>query len=385
MKRTSFVFVILAIISILGWMAWLFFDDKTNDTTSKQTAITAIQPTILSYVDTQLASLTLRQKVAGLLILHTPGTDVTTLTNYLTTYQPGGFIFMQDNIPDDIEKLALLTSQLQTNKSLPYLFAVDEEGGVVKRLSADIYPAAMDLKNQPVSVTQAAFNERSSLLHRVGLNLNFGIIADVTDNPNSFIYSRVFGGDPTMVGDRVAAAVKASRGLTLSTLKHFPGHGETEADSHVTIPTTDIPLGQWQLYDKPSFQQGIDAGADAVMFGHLRYSRVDNAPATLSVKWHNILKNRLYFTGLTITDDMIMLQNSGEPQYTDPITNAVGALHAGNTMLLYVLGSNNVISNISIDGLIDGIVAAVNDGKLSQDIINQNARQVLAVRHSLAN
>jgi beta-N-acetylhexosaminidase len=384
MNRRLFVFIVLIIASSVVCVAWLLFGNGMKSAAPKQPTGSLAQQKTPSYVDMQLADMTLKQKVACLLILHVPGTDVDTLRNYLATYQPGGLIFMGDNIPATTDELTLLTSGLQTNKSLPYLLAVDEEGGDVKRLPDDIYPAAIDLKNQTVSATSAAFNERSNLLHQVGLNLNFGIVADVTSNPNSFIYPRVFGGDPTMVGDRVAAAVIASKGLTLSTLKHFPGHGETEGDSHASIPNTDIPYGQWQLRDKTPFQSGINAGADVVMFGHLVYNSVDIVPASLSIKWHDILKNQLNFTGLTVTDDMIMLQNSGESIYADPISNAVQALLAGNTMLLYVLGADNTVSNISIETLIDGVVVAVEDGKINQDIIDQNARKVLFVRHSLS-
>lgn len=384
MNKRPFVFIVLIIASAVVCIDWLLFGNGMKSAAPEQPTIPLVQQKTPSYVDVQLADMTLKQKIACLLILHTPGTDAMTLKDYLATYQPGGIIFMGDNIPATVDELTALTNELQTDEFLPYLLAVDEEGGVVKRLPYDTYPAAIDLKDQPISATLTAFNERSNILNQAGLNLNFGIVADVTDDPNSFIYPRVFGGDPTAVGNRVAAAVAASKGLTLSTLKHFPGHGETEADSHITIPTTDVLLEQWQLRDKPPFLRGIEAGVDVVMFGHLRYRNIDSKPASLSTKWHDILKSQFHFTGLTITDDMIMLQNSGESRYTDPVTNAINALEAGNTMLLYVLGSDNAVSGVSIDYLIDGVVTAVNNGTLSDQLINQNARQVLTVRHSLS-
>lgn len=337
-----------------------------------------------SFVDKQLDGMSLRQKVASLLVLHTPGADAATLGTYLQTYQPGGFIFMGDNIPATTDQLAALTAQLQTVPELPYLFAIDEEGGIVKRLAADTYPAAINLKTQPPSATQAAFLQRSTLLKEVGMNLNFGIIADVTSDPDSFIFPRVFGGDPTAVSDRVAAAVTGAKGLTLSTLKHFPGHGETEADSHTSIPVTTVSEERWQQHDKPSFAAGIAAGAEVIMFGHLTYSSVDSVPASLSSKWHETLEKDMGFTGISITDDMIMLQQSGETQYADPAANAVGALKAGNTMLLFVLDHTGGISAINPNLIIDGIVSAVDSGTLSESLIDQNARQVLTLRHSLS-
>ncbi len=115
------------------------------------------------------------------------------------------------------------------------------------------------------------------------------------------------------------------------------------------------------------------------MFGHLAYSTVDSLPASLSIKWHDIIRQRDHFKGIIITDDMLMLQQSGLPEYSDPIKNAINAINAGNTVLLYVLGSDSIAPN----DLIDGIVSAVDDGTISQDIININVKQVLELRHGL--
>jgi len=377
MKRVVIVFAILLCIFDVCWAIWMLFGGGI------QINWPTTNPLALSFTDIKLSQMTLRQKVSSLLILHTPGTDVSVLKDYLSKYQPGGLIFMGDNIPGTIDELKSLTQALQNNQSLPYLFAVDEEGGIVKRLPGDDFAAAMGLKNQPISATRDAFKSRSLLLQQSGLNLNFGIVADVTADPNSFIFPRVFGGDPTQTGEKVLAAVTASKGATLSTLKHFPGHGESEADSHHSIPTTDISLSQWQLHDMIPFKMGVDAGADVVMFGHLIYSSIDDAPASLSLKWHDILKNQLNFHGITVTDDMMMLQNSGDNKYADPTENAISALLAGNTMLLYVLGADNSVSGVNIGDLIDGIVRSVKDGDLKLSLINQNARRLIEVRRAL--
>jgi beta-N-acetylhexosaminidase len=384
MRKTVKLIIVGLVLAIVVTVIGLVVSAPSGKNNSNNDSGEPSVPVSQSYVDKQLETMTLRQKVASLLILHTPGADAVTLENFLKTYQPSGLIFMADNIPSTIDQLATTTKQLQSNQSLPYFLAVDEEGGVVKRLAADTYPAAADLKDQSIDATASAFKQRSNLLKQVGLNLNFGIVADVTDDSNSFIYPRVFGGDPASVSGQVSAAVKASKGLTLTTLKHFPGHGETEANSHTSLPVTGVSLDQWQQHDMPSFQSGVSAGADVVMFGQLIYSSVDSNPATLSAKWHEILKDKLGFTGLTITDDMIMLQDSGDSRYSDPVANAVAALKAGNTMLLFVLSHDNSASNIDPNSLIDGIVAAISDGRLSQDLINQDVQHVLSVRYLLS-
>lgn len=327
--------------------------------------------------------MTLKQKVSSLFILHSPGTDAKSLKSFLDKYQPSGLIFMGDNIPDTSEQLSLLTKELQTNNRLPYLFAVDEEGGVVKRLAGDTYPAAFELKDKDDSLVRMAFLDRTNLLKKVGLNLNFGIVADITDNSDSFIYDRVFGSNPDVVGNKVAAAVVGSIPSTLTTLKHFPGHGEMTADSHSSIPASDMSYEDWLKDAMIPFKEGIKAGANVVMFGHLRYNNIDQKPASLSSKWHDILKNELGFNGITVTDDMGMLQSSGEAAYLNPIQNAIDAINAGNTMLLYVLNNDNSVSGVDIGGIIDGIVAAAKDGQVDIKLINKDVRKVITMRHSL--
>lgn len=326
----------------------------------------------LSPIDTKLSHMSLHDKVASLLILHQAGTDPQQLQNFVATYKPGGFILMGDNIPASSDELQHITDMLGDR-----LVAIDEEGGTVQRLKGDTFANAETLKSLPVVDTTDAFLARSTYLQQLGITLNFGIIADTTNDPNSFIYSRVLGTSPANASDRVAAAVRASSGKTLSTLKHFPGHGETEENSHITIPVTGISFSEWQQRDKPPFQAGIKAGANVVMMGHLAYSAVDSAPASLSKKWHDILRSDLGFKGIIVTDDMFMLQDSGEPAYENLTQNAVSALQAGNTMLLYVTDHDEANTKIDPTGIIDAIVSAVENGTLQESAITANAKLVL--------
>ncbi len=382
-------FIVLLIIgvAIAGTAVWVWPKQNSNAPqvapTKQQTPATSPPPAPPSFVDQTLAGMSLRDKVASLFILHTPGSDPTTLASYETTYKPSGLIFMGDNIPATLAQLTAETQALTTNKALPPLLAVDEEGDTVKRLAADTFHGALTLPDMPPAATADAFAKRSDLLKSVGLNLNFGIIADVTSNPASFIFPRVLGTTPQQAADRVAQAVLGSKNKTLSTLKHFPGHGETTADSHISIPATNLPLDTWKQRDALPFKAGIAAGADVVMFGQLRYTAVDQAPAALSATWHNIIKNDLGFKGLTITDDMIMLQDSGEAAYADPVNNAVAAIQAGNDLLLYVLNHDSTKSKIDPATLINGVVAAVTSGRITEATIDAHARAVIAARHSL--
>lgn len=323
--------------------------------------------------------MSLKDKIADLLILHVPGTDPATLASYVRQYHPAGLIFMGDNIPATKAELKAETAAIQSTTNIPYFISTDEEGCTVKRLSSDTFACPHELGSDPVASTTSAFRSRSILLKSVGINLNFGIVADITSDPNSFIYPRVFSGDPHTAGDRVAAAVSGSKGETLSTLKHFPGHGETEENSHITIPSTNVPKEQWSQTDAVPFKEGIDAGADVLMFGQLTYAAVDTQPASLSKTWHDIATKELGFKGLMITDDMFMLQESGDPAYADPVKNAVAALNAGNDLLLYV-NNHGQGTDMDVSALVDGIAAAVQSGELPQSSIDAKVKKVLAER-----
>lgn len=331
-------------------------------------------------VDARLANMTLRQKVASLFMLHAPGTDPAALRGFVDRYGLGGLILMGDNIPATPDALAAQTAALRaSDPALPPLVGIDEEGGDVTRLPWDDQPGGAGLRALAPDAARQAFAARARLLEQAGVNVNFGVVADVTADPGSFIADRTLGTDPAGASARVAAAVAGERGTVLSTLKHFPGHGETDADSHLTVPTTALSRADWEARDLPPFRTGIDAGAELVMFGHLVYSQVDAEPASLSPAWHRILSDELGFHGVTVTDDLRMLQDTGLPQYQDAAANAVAAVAAGNTMVLMVQGAGT-----DPGAMIDAVVAAVGSGRIPAAQVDADARALLTLRHARA-
>ena len=339
---------------------------------------------IAAFADDYLAGMTNSQKIASMLMLHLAGTDGAALGAFAHETGGGGLILMGDNVPADESLMTVMTGAMQFDPQLPLLVAIDQEGGWVSRLDSDTAPGADELKFEPVEATTAAFTSRGALLKSIGINLNFGIVADVTADPDSFIYERVLGTDPAGAADRVSAAVTAERGLVASTIKHFPGHGSAPGDSHSEIPGTAMTAEQWGAGEAIPFRAGIAAGTDAVMFGHLSYSAVDPLPASLSPSWHQVLRTELGFTGVTITDDMLMLQHADRPEFADPYQNAVAAVAAGNDMLLYVLPSDPSSEGINISELIGAIEAAVVSGSIPQQQIDDSAWRLLYLRHTLA-
>ena len=343
-------------------------------------APTPVDP-IAEFVDERMSQMSLEQKAAAVLMLHVPGLDPAPLR---ATIEQGtsGLILMGDNVPGTPEQLGALTAAVQVDAEAPALIAIDEEGGDVQRLPWDTAPGAEALRVQDPSATTNAFAERATTLASSGITVNFGIVADETDDPGSFMASRVLGTDPTSSAARVGAAVAGEQGTVFSTLKHFPGHGRAPGDSHSSVPTAPLALGEWRSGPALPFERGIVAGAELVMTGHLAYPAVDAAPASLSAEWHRILRKDLGFEGVVVTDDMLMLQRNGLAEYADPNENAIRAIASGADLLLYVLPADPADVGVSVDGPVGAIAGAVTDGRLPPARLDDAVERVLALRRS---
>ncbi|MGO1235537.1 glycoside hydrolase family 3 N-terminal domain-containing protein [Microbacterium gubbeenense] len=313
---------------------------------------------------------------AGVVVMgHAPGTDPAPLVGLLES-GPQGLILMGDNIAADPDAQRLVSDAVASSATPAPLIAIDEEGGDVTRLPWDGLPSARELKGADPSAVTAAFDARADLLGAAGITVNFGIVADVPPDEGSFIFSRAYGTDPEIVADAVRAAVAGEGDRILSTLKHFPGHGAASGDSHSSIPTTDETYVEWLGSDAVPFAAGIDEGAELVMVGHLRFTGVDERPASLSPEWYRILRDDLGFEGVAVTDDLGMLTSSGEAAYADPVANATSALGAGADLVLTVVGA----SAEEHARIVDGIAAATERGEIPADRLAEAAERVMTLR-----
>jgi beta-N-acetylhexosaminidase len=330
---------------------------------------------LAEYVDGRLAAMTLEQKIASLIMVHVAGHGPQPIRQVIDATGVAGVIFMGDNVASPTQ-LAATVGRLSADPGLPVLTAIDQEGGIVARLPDD-GPGAATLRNQDAAATLAAFQTRAALVASAGVTINFGIVADVTGDRGSFIYSRTLGSDAASASPRVVAAVEGERGVVFSTLKHFPGHGSVAADSHTSVPTTRMSADQWRATQAGPFAAGIDAGAEFVMLAHLRYSAIDDAPASLSAVWNDILRDELGFDGVIVTDDMNMLEYSGEAAYSNQTANAVASIAAGTTLLLYV-------GPVDVSRIVAAVAKAVRDDRIPVATIDDAARRLLELRRELS-
>jgi beta-N-acetylhexosaminidase len=235
---------------------------------------------------------------------------------------------------------AVTLNGLQQLSRIPLLNAGDFEWGVGMRIrGATQFPRAMAFGAAgDTSLTEEAGRLTAAEMRAIGVHVDLAPVADVNSNPrNPVINTRSFGEDPSSVGAHVAAFVRGlQRGGVASTLKHFPGHGDTDVDTHIGIATVPHARERLNAIELAPFRAGIAAGALAVMMGHLEVPAVDptrGLPATLSEKAiTGLLRGDLGFDGLVVTDSMSMQAVS---TLLPPGEAAVRAIEAGSDVVLH--------------------------------------------------
>src|SRR5690606_8130576 len=203
-----------------------------------------------------------------------------------------GFIYFPENL-ETPEQVAAMSNGLQelaadSGAGVPLFLGVDEEQGLVSRLPFGArFPDAMALgaTRDPGMAAELA-SATAEQLAAVGINLDYAPVADVNVNAdNPVIGIRSFGSDPELVGEMAAAEVTAfQEGGVVAVAKHFPGHGDTDVDSHTGLPVIDKSREDWERVDLPPFQRLVEAGVDMIMTAHVLTPQLDGAqePAPLS-------------------------------------------------------------------------------------------------------
>lgn len=289
----------------------------------------------------------------------------------------GGIILFSENIYNKTQVSEFL-SDLSVSFNTPVFLGVDEEGGTVSRLGKKgIITDNGDMSKIGASGDPSAAAEVGERLgdelSALGFNLDFAPVADVITNPeNTEIGRRSFGSDAETVGEMVAEEVIAMQSRDVSAvIKHFPGHGGTSDDSHKGTSVNKRTLEQLRAEELVSFKAGIEAGADFVMVSHMSLPDVtgDNTPCSLSrYVITELLKGELGFDGVVITDALNMgavsnIYSSGEA--------AVMAVEAGADMLLMP---------DDLDSAYNGLFAAVESGRISEERIDESVMRILAIK-----
>jgi beta-N-acetylhexosaminidase len=245
------------------------------------------------------------------------------------------------------------------------LVAVDEEGGDVTRLEAEkgsSFPGNLALGAvDDVALTRRVGAAIGGELAAVGVNFDLAPVADVIVDPaNPIVGVRSFGSDPALVSRHVAAFVEGVQSVGVAACaKHFPGHGESVADSHLELPSVETDRETLFARALPPFAAAVDAGVRAVMTAHIRFAALDDEAATLSSKVINLLRSELGFDGLVITDALEMRAVSATVGLEE---GAARALAAGADALC--LGAD--VTRAQVEAVVSAIARRVPEGRLRE-------------------
>jgi beta-N-acetylhexosaminidase len=304
------------------------------------------------------------------------GTSLDPGTHRLLAEGLGGVCLFGSNTADGPEALQELVGAVHDAASQPVVVAVDEEGGDVTRLHAATgspHPGAAVIGAvDDLAWTGAVAREIGSELAALGISMTLGPVADLNSEPdNPVIGIRSMGTDPGRVAAHVAAWVEGLQQCGVSACaKHFPGHGDTRQDSHLEAATLGVDLATLHRRELVPFTAAVQAGADAVMTGHLVVPALDaERPASLSPAAHALLRTELHFAGAVVTDALDM---AGVCAGRGIAEAAVQALVAGADLLC--LGQ--ATGEDTVRAVQDAVVAAVHAGRLTQDRLTEAAGRV---------
>ncbi|MGV3711779.1 beta-N-acetylhexosaminidase [Pseudolysinimonas sp.] len=297
-----------------------------------------------------------------------PGFRGTTLPDWVADRLRNGLAgvcLYGENVESDGQLRSLTWQIRQANPDA--IIAIDEEGGDVTRVhyvDGSPYPGAALLgRVDDVDETARVGRSVADVLSWIGVDLNLAPVADVNSDPrNPVIGVRSFGADPALVARHVAAFTRAHEAVGVATsVKHFPGHGATSADSHLALPVVDVSLDELRQRDLPPFRAAIEAGARTVMTSHILVPQVDpDNPATFSSRiLGELLRGELGFDGVIVTDALDMVGASGGIGIP---AAAARALAAGCDLLCLGTGG----SAAQLDAIADAVGSGVEPARLAE-------------------
>lgn len=354
------------------------------------------EPSGPSAAEELLPTLTLEQKVGQLFMPVVWGSDPTTVTDLegrrneevfgfrtpaeiVAAYDLGGVMYLGHNIVT-ANQVGDLSAGLQevalADGGIGLLVAVDQEGGRVNRITdgVNVFPPAAILSGDRLAVEEAGYLTGNQVSGQ-GVNVVLAPVADLAEPGTSgAIGNRSYGSDPAVVADMVTAAIDGLQGSGVAAaVKHWPGHGPTEVDSHIRLPVLGIGQAEWEQRERFPFEAAIDSDVAIVLVGHLVLPSIDptSAPATVSpVLIDEQLRSVLGFDGVVMTDAL----NMGAVSDLDPGQLVIESVAAGADVMLYPP---------DLPAAHAALLEAVQAGELDEARLDQAVLRVLRLKESL--
>ncbi|HET6626539.1 MAG TPA: glycoside hydrolase family 3 N-terminal domain-containing protein [Nocardioidaceae bacterium] len=348
------------------------------------------------WITSTIQQMTIEEKVGQLFSTHVYGNTVdsqdpanvqefglATPREIIERYHLGGILyFAWTHSVDDPVQAAGLSNGIQdvmstTGAGIPGMISIDQEGGLVARL---LEPATQTPGNMALGATRDVQGARDLAaiqgkeLAAIGVTQNFAPVADVNINPaNPVIGVRSFSSDPQLTASLTAAQVRGyedDAGISAAA-KHFPGHGDTDVDSHYGFPVINHTREEWETIDRPPFQAAIDAGIDVIMTAHIQVPALDDSgdPATLSKPiLTGVLRGEMGYDGVIVTDSLGM---AGVREKYGDARVPVLALKAGVDILL---------NPPDMAAAYNGVLDAVRSGELTENRIDESLYRILDLK-----
>lgn len=374
-KKSLFLFSICICILLIGC---------NKDVEPPEVGVPDEPPVVEQEVDPieeQIKEMTLDEKVGQLLIVGVEGKEISdTDISHIQNINVGGFVFFSRNIEDEEQVLALLNSLKEENKinHIPLFLSVDEEGGIVSRLSKIFtnLPNASILGEKDDINLSFEYGENLGIkLKSLGFNIDFAPVLDINSNPdNPVIGNRAFGktvDSVTRHGIEVMNGIKSQNIIPVG--KHFPGHGDTAVDSHLALPRVDKTLEDLENLELIPFENAINNNIEMIMVAHILYPQIDkNFPSSISeILIKDILRDKLNFAGVVISDDMTM----GAIVDNYSIEEAsMQFLISGGDIVLVCHGKEN--PSLIFNRIIEG----VKNGELSESELDEKIYRILKLK-----
>lgn len=388
LRKTAVCFALIfaLALSACGQAPAVTLPDPDADVTSTPEPTPEPTPTpdpVKVRAEELLSGMTLREKLCQLMIVRpetltgespvTAAGETTRLA--LETYPVGGLIYSVDNLVSQEQTREMITNT-QSYSKLPLFISADEEGGNVGRL---MYKLGTTWVNSMYSYKDEGADTAYSNAKTIGtdmvsclFNTDFAPVADVWTNPdNTVIGDRAYSDDFEQAAELVASAV---RGFTdagvICCLKHFPGHGDTSTDTHEGAAVVSKSLDELRAGEFLPFVSGIEAGADMVMIGHITVTSVDAEPATISKAIiTDVLRGELGWDGVVISDSLDM--------------GALAGYENGEVCVKFLEAGGDILLGIpDIEAALTALEAAVTDGRLTEQRIDESVQRVLELKIS---
>lgn len=326
-----------------------------------------------------IKEMTLEEKIGQMLCLSFHGTEYNDqLKNLIEKHNIGTIIHFARNIVN-LKQIYELNHQIHKNSKYPVFIGLDHEGGMVRRVMNDItyLPGAMALGNATDEELYAIYNQVGKELRNLGFNMNYMPTIDVNNNPyNPVINSRSYSDEPIMVAKKGKIAAKAmSDALMLPTPKHFPGHGNTNVDSHLGLPIVDSTKKELYEIELKPFQELIKDNVDGIMVAHILYKNIDSVyPSSISHEViTKLLKEEMGFKGLIITDSLTMKAIYNRYSIREIVKFGI---NAGNDIIMFCGEANGYDQETIINEFID----LVNTGEIPMERVNESVEKIISLK-----